>query len=114
VTIVPLRRHPAEHDQDVPEEPGMDRQPVVSSLIRSVGYDLVGSILEIELIEPHRVYTFYDVPFSVYEELTEAPSKGTYFNEFIRDLYPYELADSSASPAESEAPDDLGASEEPK
>ena len=49
----------------------MERQPVTSSLIRSVGYDLVGSILEIELVEPNRLYTFYDVPFSVYDELME-------------------------------------------
>jgi hypothetical protein len=67
----------------------MERQPVTSSLIRSVGYDLVGSLLEIELVEPNRLYTFYDVPFSVYDELMEAPSKGAYFNDFIRDLYAY-------------------------
>ena len=69
----------------------MERQTVASSLIRSVGYDPAGSILEVELVEPNRVYTFYDVPYSVYDELLEAPSKGQYFNEFIRDLYAYEV-----------------------
>ena len=77
----------------------MERQPVASSLIRSVGYDPAGCILEVELIEPNRVYTFYDVPFSVYDELLEAPSKGTYFNDFIRDLYAYEETDGPPSPA---------------
>lgn len=68
----------------------MDRQPVESSLIRSIGFDPVSSILEVELVEPRRVYVYYDVPFSVYDELMDAPSKGHYFNENIRDLYAYE------------------------
>jgi hypothetical protein len=86
----------------------MERQPVTSSLIRSVGYDLVGSILEIELVEPNRVYTFYDVPFSVYDELMEAPSKGTYFNEFIRDLYAYKYKEpATARPPQPEATDEV-------
>ena len=32
----------------------MERQPVASSLIRSVGYDPAGSILEVEFVEPSR------------------------------------------------------------
>ncbi len=80
----------------------MERQPVESSLIRSVGYDLTGSILEIELIDPHRLYTFYDVPFSVYDELMDASSKGKYFNEFIRDLYAYEVTDGPRPPGPGE------------
>ena len=84
----------------------MERQSVASSLIRSVGYDPAGSILEIELVEPRRIYTFYDVPYSVYDELLEAPSKGHYFNEFIRDLYAYEVAyDASVLPAVLDDPD---------
>jgi KTSC domain len=91
----------------------MERQPVTSSLIRSVGYDPAGSILEIELVEPNRIYAFYDVPFSVYDELMEAPSKGTYFNEFIRDLYAYEETDgpSSSPPGPS---DDVDAADQPE
>jgi KTSC domain len=90
----------------------MERQSVASSLIRSVGYDPAGSILEVELVEPNRVYTFYDVPFSVYDELLGAPSKGKYFNEFIRDLYAYEVAyDASVPP---DVLDDLDASDEPE
>ena len=71
----------------------MDRQLVKSSLIRSVGYDLPGSVLEVEFVEGDRVYTFYDVPLSVYSELIDAESLGSYFNEYIRDLYPYEEID---------------------
>ena len=68
----------------------MDRQPVESSLIRSVGYDLTNSILEIELTGEGRVYEYFDVPLSVYSELMAAESKGEYFNNYIRDLYSYQ------------------------
>ena len=87
----------------------MERQPVASSLIRSVGYDFLGSVLEIEMGEPSRLYTFYDVPFSVYDELLEAPSKGQYFNDFIRDLYAYEVAHDTPVPS-----DVLGDPDEPE
>jgi hypothetical protein len=68
----------------------VDRRPVESSLIRSVGYDPAGSVLEVELVESNRVYAYYDVPFSVYTELIDAESLGSYFNEYIRDMYSYE------------------------
>jgi hypothetical protein len=81
----------------------MERQPVASSLIHSVGYDLYESILELELGRPSRLYRFYDVPFSIYRALMAAPSKGRYFNEFIRDDYDYEASDGLPPP---ELPDD--------
>jgi hypothetical protein len=87
----------------------MERPSVASSLIRSVGYDFLGSILEIEMGEPSRLYTFYDVPFSVYEELLEAPSKGRYFNDFIRDFYAYEPTDSPPP----QMPDDVHEADRP-
>ena len=68
----------------------MDRQPVDSRLIRSVGYDPTDSVLEIELLEGGRLYRYFDVPYSVAEELMSAESKGAYFNENVRDMYPYE------------------------
>ena len=71
----------------------MDRQPVESRLIRSVGYDPTGSILEVELIENGRVYRYFDVPYSIAEELMSADSKGAYFNEHVRDMYAYEEAE---------------------
>jgi hypothetical protein len=65
------------------------RRPVESTLIRSIGYDLPSSILEVELFEGNRVYEYYDVPLSVYSRLMCAESKGIYFNEYIKDLYAY-------------------------
>ncbi|MHB1561630.1 MAG: KTSC domain-containing protein [Isosphaeraceae bacterium] len=93
----------------------MDRQPVESSLIRSIGFDPVSSILEVELIEPRRVYVYYDVPFSVYDELMDAPSKGEYFNESIRDLYAYEeRVDIPLSPSMSPKDDEDAAEDLPE
>lgn len=91
----------------------MERTPVESSLIRSVGYDLPSSILELELVQPNRVYEYYDVPFSVYNELMEAPSKGSYFNDFIKDLYAFQEVEDPAPPPES-APADVASPEHPQ
>jgi hypothetical protein len=77
----------------------MLRRPVDSSLIRAVGYDLASSILEVELAATGRVYRYFDLPLSVYSELMEAESKGAYFNDFIRDLYPFEEVAEGRYPA---------------
>ena len=68
----------------------MYRRPVESNLIRSVGYDLPSSVLEIEFVDGKGLYEYYDVPLSVYSRLMAAESVGAYFNEHIRDLYAYE------------------------
>lgn len=68
----------------------MYRRPVDSSLIRSVGYDVASSVLEIEFTGEGRIYEYYDVPLSVYLELMAAGSKGQYFNEYIKDMYSYQ------------------------
>ena len=67
----------------------MFRRPVASTLIRAVGYDLASSILEVELVGG-RVYQYFDVPLSIYSEFMAAESPGGYFNDFIKDLYPYQ------------------------
>ncbi len=79
----------------------MDRLPVDSSLFRSIGYDFPNSILEVELLPGGRVYRYFDVPLSIYNELMAADSKGSFFNESIRDLYPYEEPELHAEAADS-------------
>ncbi len=86
----------------------MERQPVDSSLIRSVGYDLLASTLEIEFVDPGRLYEFFDVPFSVYSELMEAESKGSYFNDFIKDLYAHRERGAEGSPSAEASEDHAG------
>ncbi len=68
----------------------MDRQSVESRLIRAIGYDPAASILEVELVKSGRIYRYFDVPFSAYDDLIEAESKGNHFNEHIRDFFAYE------------------------
>ncbi len=63
-----------------------ERLPVESSLIRSISYDFASSLLEVEFLDG-RSYEYFDVPYSVYLEFTEADSKGSFFNQSIRDGY---------------------------
>lgn len=67
----------------------MQRQPVDSTLIKSVGYDPKAQILELEFVPGGRVYDYFEVPKEVYRDLLAAPSLGHYFNESIRGVYPY-------------------------
>jgi hypothetical protein len=70
----------------------MERREVESRLIRSVGYDLASSILEVELVGG-ALYEYFDVPYSAFEELMEAESMGAYYNDLIKDLYAYRRVD---------------------
>lgn len=64
----------------------MERIVVESSLIHSVGYDPRTTVLELQF-QDGNIYRYYDVEPETYQELLEAPSKGHYFNEYIRDAY---------------------------
>jgi hypothetical protein len=61
----------------------MNRLPVTSSSIVSVGYDAVNEILEIEFISG-AVYQYSPVPAPVVSEFLEAESLGRYLNETIK------------------------------
>lgn len=67
----------------------MKRQPVKSSVMKSIGYDRASRVLEIEF-HNDRLYRYFVVPHSVYRELMDAASQGKFFNERIRDRYPSE------------------------
>jgi hypothetical protein len=64
----------------------VDRAPVSSSSIASVGYDAVTRILEVEFVHGH-VYRYRDVPDPVVRAFLSAPSLGAYLNANIRDAY---------------------------
>ena len=64
----------------------MNRQSVQSSNLRSVGYDSVTKILEIEF-HSGGIYQYSNVPPNVYSDLINAPSKGKYFASYIKDKY---------------------------
>lgn len=66
----------------------MNRIPVQSSDIRSVGYEVESKTLEIEFISGG-LYEYCSVPKTVYDGLMAASSKGAYFHQFIKDCYPF-------------------------
>jgi hypothetical protein len=66
----------------------MNRQPVSSSDLRSVGYDNSTNTLEIEF-NSGGVYQYYGVPPAVYQGLMNAPSHGKYFHAQIKGVYRY-------------------------
>ena len=65
----------------------MQRVPVSSSNIASVGYDDNTHTLEVEFHSGH-VYQYFDVPKDVYDGLLTAGSVGKYFNQ-IKGFYRY-------------------------
>lgn len=61
----------------------MERQPVSSSDLLSVGYEEENQILEIEFIKGG-IYQYYGVSIDIYDGLMNAGSKGSYFNQNIK------------------------------
>ena len=66
----------------------MQRQLVVSTNLRSVGYDAATQTLEVKFVSG-RIYRYHDVPENVYGQLLQATSKGQFFNAHIRDGYAF-------------------------
>ena len=65
----------------------MERKKVISSNLKSVGYDENLQVLEIEF-HGGRVYQYMNVPIQLCNNLMNAPSHGKFFHRFIRDVYP--------------------------
>jgi citrate synthase len=64
----------------------MMRQNVVSSELRSVGYDERSIVLEVEF-QSGGIYRYFGVPRELYLSLMSAGSKGRFFNMWIRDRH---------------------------
>ena len=64
----------------------MDRLPVSSSVIASIGYDATRRTLEVEF-RNGGVYHYLDVPKKVYWQFVSAKSQGAYLNREIKDHY---------------------------
>ena len=64
----------------------MTRQIIISTGLKSVGYDAVAHVLEVEL-QSGPISRYFDVPPSVYEALMSAPSKTRYFNDNVAGKY---------------------------
>ncbi|MFO0986551.1 MAG: KTSC domain-containing protein [Alphaproteobacteria bacterium] len=64
----------------------MDRLPVNSSSLASVGYDPASATLEIEF-KSGKIYQYFDVPEHEHQALMQASSQGSYFAKHIRNNY---------------------------
>ena len=67
----------------------IERQPVVSSDIASIGYDEATATLEIEF-KATGIYRYFSVPATVVAELRTTPSPGKYFLQHIKGKYAWE------------------------
>ena len=66
----------------------MERQPVVSSNVASIGYDEDGKELQVEF-RNGSVYSYWNVPASEHQALMVARSKGSYLHFYIKGSYPF-------------------------
>ena len=64
----------------------MDRTPITSSNLVSVGYDEKTQVLEVEF-KPSSLYQYTGVPKRVYDEMTRAESPGKFFHAHVRGQY---------------------------
>ncbi len=64
-------------------------QALDSSVISRAFYDAFARELDI-VFTSGKPYRYFEVPSKVYRELMAAPSKGEFFNAYIRDRYAFE------------------------
>jgi hypothetical protein len=62
-----------------------------STAIERIEYDALARQLRVTF-PGGNTYKYYDVPRGVYQSFLEAPSKGVFFNGYIRDRYDFALA----------------------
>jgi len=67
----------------------MNRIPVSSSNIASIGYDPASEVLEVEFTNG-AVYQYYEVPQVIYDGLMSAPSHGVFLNGNVKNHFRYE------------------------
>lgn len=65
----------------------MQRWPVESSQLESVGYDSGSSVLEVKFKRGTAVYQYKDVPPEVHADLMNSKSKGKFFGGSIRNQF---------------------------
>lgn len=66
----------------------MERTPVTSSNICSIGYDAESQVLEVEF-NSGAIYQYSGVPSGEFESLMNADSKGKYLGANIKGRYPF-------------------------
>jgi hypothetical protein len=66
----------------------MNHVPVQSTSIATIAYDGTTSVLEIRFNNT-TTYRYFLVPESTHQGFSRAPSKGVFFNQFIRGRYAF-------------------------
>jgi hypothetical protein len=61
---------------------------ITSTAILRIDYDAFARELAITFVSG-KTYVYSGVPAPIHRELTEAPSKGAYFNQHVRDHFRY-------------------------
>lgn len=69
------------------ETDNMEREPVSSSNVVSIGYEPASETLEVEFNSG--IYQYYNVPEPLYQQLMEAGSKGSFMHVNIKHAFPY-------------------------
>ena len=64
---------------------------VESTTLATVAYDEARELLQLEF-RSRATYQYFGVPAALHQGLLDAPSKGGYFNRFIRGRFPYSPA----------------------
>jgi len=72
------------------ETPSIERKPVPSSDLASVGYDERTRVLEIEF-HSGGIYRYLDVPKEIFDALLAAESKGRFFAARIRNQFRFQM-----------------------
>lgn len=62
----------------------MQREPIDSEVIASIGYDAAWHVLEIEYRHTDEIYEYFDVPVEEYTAFRNAESKGAYLNTVFK------------------------------
>ena len=66
----------------------MRRETVTSSVIATIGYDPQFQWLEVEL-KAGGLYLYREVPARIHQAFMAALSKGSFYNAWVRDDYPF-------------------------
>lgn len=66
----------------------MDRTPVSSSNVASIGYDVAAQVLEVEF-KTGAVYAYDQVPAEIHADLMAAASVGQVLNSKVKPNYPF-------------------------
>ena len=66
----------------------MEHTMLVSSTIRSAGYDPQTMTMEVVFVNEN-IYQYFDVPEHIFQGLLTAPSAGIYLNAVVKGAYRY-------------------------